>query len=138
MLAEWIDIVNLKNKFASEKRMYEENHYCVFDMGDSPGPAPYCGHRRTAYGQTADPHGTWLSSHLRPTSLRRCTSESLIALHIPRTESVSNLNLKFCQLWRFNRVFIRKFGIYFRANALARSLPDFLPINDFVTKFPSV
>jgi len=40
MLAEWIDIVNLKNKFASEKRMYEENHYCVFDMNASAGRAP--------------------------------------------------------------------------------------------------
>jgi hypothetical protein len=64
MLAEWIDIVNLKNKLASEKRMYEENHYCVFDMNASASLAISGGPWRTLHGHTADPHGTWLSSHL--------------------------------------------------------------------------
>jgi hypothetical protein len=41
MLAEWIDIVNLKNKSASTKRKYEENNYCAFDMSGAPRPAAF-------------------------------------------------------------------------------------------------
>jgi hypothetical protein len=67
MLAEWIDIVNLKNKFPSEKKMYEENHYRVFDMNARTGRTPSGRPRRAIRRHAADPHGTWLSSHPGPT-----------------------------------------------------------------------
>ncbi|WP_168793257.1 hypothetical protein [Paraburkholderia aromaticivorans] len=40
MLAEWLAIVNLKNKLLSRNRMYEENRYRAFDMRTGVAGAP--------------------------------------------------------------------------------------------------
>jgi hypothetical protein len=55
MLAEWIALVNFKNKSESKKIMYEEKNYCAFDM--------FAGRRRALSWQALNPIG---GVHRRP------------------------------------------------------------------------
>jgi hypothetical protein len=61
MLAEWIAIVNLKNKLLSRNRMYEENRNLAFDMRTAGRAAATANHADAIFV-------IWLGSHMQPCS----------------------------------------------------------------------